>query len=130
MVLTAALLAFFNSARGQSKITHVQWVIISSCIIMLDTMNPLMAIMWIGVTLIVTTRATGKTLLIGLRGDKAAIWKGAIKNLPILPVCYFSPWAILLLVQGLIFYIWGCVSKDKTTTWPDYITGLILGALI
>ncbi len=130
-MLTAALLATMNMARGQGAISHRTWIIFAAWIALSNSPN-LAGILHLYIILIVTLLPTGSTLLIGIDGHKQAIWKGFVRNLPIMPALWLlHSWTgLILMMQGLLYFLCGKWKDPRATRVAEGLTGLILGLLM
>lgn len=131
MLLTASLLSLFNCARGNATISHGAWLVIAACIIILSGEGLYYSALWLYIVIIVTIRAT-KPLLNGINGNKSAIKDGFIRNLPIIPalVLLNNYYGLVLLLQGLLYYVCGKIFKEDQTRKAEFFCGLVLGILI
>lgn len=129
MILTAALISLGNMARGNATISHTAWVAYCVWIAVCFAAHP---VAWLIIVITCTIRATGPTLLIGIDGSPKAIWKGLVRNLPILPACIWYPYAPIMFLHGFCYYLCGKLKylPDKKTRIAEGISGAILGGVL
>ena len=86
-----------------------------------------LAFMWV---VVVTTIFATRPLLDGINGDPKAILNGIKRNLPILPALYILDWiGIVLLAQGLLYYVMGRLTEKDPTRKAEGVTGAALGII-
>lgn len=130
-MLTAVLIALFNMARGNATIKHWQWLALAAWIIYCQTLSFTQTLLWMWVVIVITILPT-KHLLNAVNGDKKGILNGFVRNLAIIPALVFlhNWWPLVLLAQGLLYYICGKVWVNNSVRLGESITGFILGLLI
>ena len=128
-MLLAALAALGNMARGNATIPHWAWLVYCAWLAVCFAPDLYHAAAWFYIVVICTIRAT-RPLLDGINGDKAAIMNGVWRNLPILPAMVLYPWAGVMLMQGLLYFMVGKWDDNRATRVSEGITGLILGGVL
>lgn len=130
-MLTAVLLSLMNMCRGNATIKHWQWLALAAWVIYCQTLSVTDTLLWMWIVIVVTIFAT-KPLLNAVNGDKKGIAEGFVRNLAIIPALIFlhNWWPLVLLAQGLLYYICGKIWVNNSVRLAEGLTGLILGLLI
>lgn len=130
-MLEIALLTLFNMGRGNATISHGVWLLLAFwCGCVMNHLSALDSICFMWVVIVTTIFAT-KPLLVGIDGDSKAILNGVKRNLPILPALYImdSWFGLILLLQGLIYYLCGKLNSLNSTRIAEGIIGALLGLI-
>lgn len=123
ILLYAALLALFNSARGNATITHGHWLVM----VWLITTSPEIMLLTV-----ITTIFPTRMMLPAIDGHIEGVWRGLLRNSPVLLVAWFTGhWMdAVLMLQPVVYYGCGKLFENEETRKAEYVTGLLLGGCL